>query len=113
MRKICMLVLSMLMVGQTAVLNTKAAEEEEKTKSNSQIACESNGGVWNLELGTCTDGKAESEDIDDIQLKSNSQIACEDNGGSWILLQVLVQTDKQALVTVINWMAVMVLVLQL
>ena len=85
MRKICMLVLSMLMVGQTAVLNTKAAEEEEKTKSNSQIACESNGGVWNLELGTCTDGKAESEDIDDIQLKSNSQIACEDNGGSWDL----------------------------
>ena len=53
MRKICMLVLSMLMVGQTAVLNTKAAEEEEKTKSNSQIACESNGGVWNSGTGTC------------------------------------------------------------
>ena len=55
------------------------------TKTNSQIACEANGGTWNTETGTCKGGEV-FEDLDDdmgYDNRSNSQIACEALGNTW------------------------------
>ena len=66
----------------------ETATPNDTEKSNSQIACEANGGTWNETLGTCSGGESEVEEtLDggfDIGYEpSNSQKACEAMGGTW------------------------------
>lgn len=65
-----------------------ATPNDADDKSNSQIACEANGGAWDSQTGTCSGGESEvEENLDggfDIGYRpSNSQTACEAKGGTW------------------------------
>lgn len=62
-----------------------AGTDPAPAKTNSQIACEANGGTWDTTTGTCSGGEV-FEELDDtmgVDDRTNSQIACEALGNTW------------------------------